>query len=41
MEQGEMLSFIKDMRNNTNLSDNEIAQLAAAKIADSKPKSRM
>ena len=41
LDQDLLLIFIKDMKNETNLSNEEIAQLAAAKVADSKPKSRM
>jgi hypothetical protein len=36
-----LVAFIKEMKNGTNLTDEEIAQLAATKIAESKPKSRM
>lgn len=36
-----MVDFMKEIKKNSNLTDEEAAQLAAAKIADSKPKSRM
>ena len=36
-----MMAFMKEMKNTTELTDEEIAALAAAKIQDNKPKSRM
>ena len=41
MSENDMVAFMKEMKNTTSLTDQEIAALAAAKIADSKPKSRM
>ena len=41
MDEGMMVNFIKDMKNTTNLSDQEIANLAASQIANALPKSRM
>jgi len=36
-----LVSFIKDVKKNTKLSDEDAAVLAASKIVDSKPHSRM
>ena len=36
-----MTEFMKEIKKNSNLTDEEAAQFAASKIADSKPKSRM
>ena len=42
MTKDNMVEFMKEIKkNNSNLTDEEAAQLAASKIADSKPKSRM
>ena len=36
-----MTEFMKEIKKAGNLTDEEAAQIAASKIADSKPKSRM
>ena len=41
MDEESMMAFMKEMKNTTELTDEEIAALAAAKIQDNKPKSRM
>ena len=41
MDEESMMTFMKEMKNTTELTDEEIAALAAAKIQDNKPKSRM
>ena len=41
MDEESMVAFVKEMKNSTELTDEEIAALAAAKIQDNKPKSRM
>ena len=41
MDEESMMAFMKEMKNTTKLTDEEIAALAAAKIQDNKPKSRM
>ena len=41
MDEESMMAFMKEMKNSTELTDEEIAALAAAKIQDNKPKSRM
>ena len=41
MDEESMMAFMKEMKNTTELSDEEIAALAATKIQENKPKSRM
>ena len=41
MDENSMVAFMKEMKNTTELTDEEIAALAASKIANNKPKSRM
>ena len=36
-----MVEFMKEIKKKSDLTDEEAAQIAASKIADSKPKSRM
>ena len=41
MTKENMTEFMKEIKKAGNLTDEEAAQIAASKIADSKPKSRM
>jgi solute carrier family 8 (sodium/calcium exchanger) len=41
IDQAALVSFIKDIKKNTSLSDEDAATLAASKVVDSQPKSKM
>merc|ERR1719193_537847 len=41
IDQAALVSFIKDIKKNTSLSDEDAAIIAASKVVDSQPKSKM